>query len=107
MKCNYLLIGCISISYDSSNKSGEVGYWIAEKYWNNGYASEALSSILEKAFKEDGYNKVYGFHYRKNVASGKVMIKNGMKKDGVVRDYIYKDKSYFDVFMHSILKKEF
>lgn len=107
LKTDNSLIGCISIGYNSINNSGEVAYWISEKHWNNGYASEALSKVLENAFTEDDYNKVYGLHYKYNLSSEKVMMKNKMKKDGVLRDHIYKDEKYLDVNIYSILKKEY
>lgn len=101
------LIGCISISFDKSNNSGEVAYWIGEEFWNNGYASEALGSVLENAFNKDNYNKVFAYHYKKNKSSERVMIKNNMKLDGCLREHIIKDSVYYDLNLYSILQREF
>lgn len=101
------LVGCISISVDALNKSGEIAYWIAEMHWNKGYASEALAAILETAFLVDGYNKVYGYHYSGNVASKRVMMNNAMKNDGVLREHIFKDEQYRDICICSILRNEY
>lgn len=101
------LIGCINIANTKANKSGEVAYWIAENYWNKGYASEALAAIIEHAFLVDGYNKVYAYHYPNNKASASVMMKNGMQYDGVLREQIFKDGTYYDSCICSILRSEY
>lgn len=106
-KKDSLLIGCISISFHESNNSGEVAYWIGEKFWNHGYASEALHRILENAFHKDNDNKVFAYHYKKNKSSERVMVKNNMKFDGCLREHIIKDNEYYDLYLYSILKKEY
>ena len=41
------LLGSFKIS-----KSGEIGCWIGRKYWNQGFATEAVEKIKEFGFKE-------------------------------------------------------
>ena len=62
----------------SENDEIEVGYFIASKEWNKGYATEALKVAIEELFAM-GYKRVVAGHFEDNPASGRVMQKAGMK----------------------------
>jgi len=57
----------------------ELGYWIGEPYWGNGYATEAATRLIEFSFDVLGYKTITAKHLAHNLASGRVMIKAGMK----------------------------
>ena len=97
------LLGCIGVSYHKNNRNGEIGYWISEEYWGNGYATEATKAIIEFAFKEKSYHKVYARHFASNPASGRVMEKCGMKLEGIQIDQIYKNNLYEDIVNYGIV----
>ena len=56
----------------------EVGYFIDPKYWNKGYASEALEASIQELFKI-GINHVKAAYFEGNDASKRVMEKCHMK----------------------------
>jgi RimJ/RimL family protein N-acetyltransferase len=56
---------------------------------------------------EKNYNKVFARYFDSNEASGKVLSKIGMKKEGVLREHILKEDRYIDLVYYGILKKEF
>jgi len=99
------LYGAISLSNNQRYKNGEIAYWIGEEYWGNGYASEALSAIISFAFTEKGYHKVWGRFFSSNPASGKVMQKVGMTKEGVLVEHIIKDGEFKDLVLYGITNK--
>lgn len=101
------LIGAIGLNLNPIFEKGEFGFWIGVDYWNNGYASEALSEIIRFGFEELRLNKIYAHHFANNPSSGKVMIKNGMKQEGYLREDIIKDYKYIDVVLYSILRNEY
>lgn len=101
------LLGCIDISYHKNNRNGEMGYWIGEEHWDNGYATEATKAIIEFAFKEKSYHKVYARHFASNPASGRVMEKCGMKSEGIQKDQIYKNNSYEDIVNYGIVNYDY
>ena len=82
------LIGAIGLNKKDEN-AFEVGYWIGEKYWGNGYASEALHGMIEhlkKHYPEIKYLKADYIHG--NIGSGKVLQKCGFKMIGKSEVYI-------------------
>ena len=55
-----------------------VGYTVAKKLWRQGIASEVLTEVIKYLTEQIGFKTIRAYHYIKNIASGKVMIKAGM-----------------------------
>ncbi|MDX8046150.1 GNAT family N-acetyltransferase [Gracilibacillus sp. S3-1-1] len=100
------LYGAIALSNHQQFNNGEIAYWIGEEYWGHGYATEAAKAILEFGFVEKGYNKVFARYFHSNPASGRVIEKIGMKKEGTLREHVKKDGGYLDLIYFGILKHE-
>ncbi len=81
-KADDIFIGGIGLKLHTRLQRAELGYWIAEPFWNKGYASEAVEGVLKFGFTEINLNKIFATHLVENPASGKVMKKNGMVKEG-------------------------
>jgi len=58
----------------------EVGYWIDEKFWGKGYASEAAGALIKFGKEQLQLTELISLIQKGNVASERVAIKNGMKK---------------------------
>jgi RimJ/RimL family protein N-acetyltransferase len=82
------------------NKSGQIGYWIGKKYWNIGLATESINLLIKYAFRVLRLHKVYANVLATNRASIRVLEKNGLKKEGILRDSIYKYDKFFDVVLY-------
>ena len=92
------LIG-ILVLCDETEVSCEIGYGIGSRYWNQGYATEAVRRFIRYCFEEKGVRTVYASFFTGNDASRRVMEKCGMafsrfsEKEltylGVVRDLTY------------------
>ena len=100
------LIGAIGLTIDKRFNRAELGYWVAKEYWNQGYCTEASKVILKYGFHELGLHRIIATHIIRNPASGKVMEKIGMKKEGILREHVIKWDKYEDVVSYGILKKE-
>lgn len=73
-------IGTIDLhKMDMVLKKASIGYIIHQKYWNQGLTTEANRAVIELAFEKIGMNKLTAFHDKDNPASGKVMVKSGMR----------------------------
>ena len=71
------LIGAISL-IETKEKQAEIGYWIGEPFWGQGYCTEATKALIKYAFTKQGLIKLVAYHINSNSASGKVMKKSGM-----------------------------
>ena len=77
-----------------------------KKYWGQGYAREALLQILHYGFEERGLNRVEARINADNVASLRMHEKCGYKRDGVLRQAVFKNGRFKDVVVMSILKED-
>lgn len=78
-----------------------------QKYWGQGFGSEALTKILHYGFNERGLNRVYAHINVDNIASLRMHEKCGYKREGLLRQAIFKNGHFKDVVVMSILKDEF
>lgn len=106
---NKLIGDCGLGNIHEPKRSTEIGFMLAKEYWNKGYMSEVLSGILDYGFNKLELHRIQGWAHPFNVASCKVMTKQGFKKEGTLREYIYvwHKEEYIDVDMYSLLRKDY
>lgn len=101
------LVGCVGIMIAKRHQRGEIGYWLTPPYWSKGYITEASRACVDFAFKNLGLNKITSRHLVHNPASGKVMLKIGMKCEGRLREEMCKNGTFHDLDVYGLLKSEF
>lgn len=106
LKPNDDFIGGIAIMMKKF-KAAEVGYWVGKPHWGKGYCSEGMGAILKYGFEELGLQRMFAVHYLSNMGSGKVMIKNGMIKEGEFKDFAVIDGQYVDAAQYRLTKEEY
>jgi len=108
-KKNKLHIGNVSLqNINWVNRSAEIAIIIGNKnYWNKGVGSEAYQLILDYGFGTLNLNRIASGQTITNKGMIKVCKKNGMKREGLLRQVIYKEGKYLDAVIFTILKKEF
>ncbi len=79
-------IGCIGLDRDpqilrKGPKDAEIGYWIGQRYWNQGYATEAMEEVIRFAFTEAGIAKIWCQTFDENIQSIRVQEKCGFRYD--------------------------
>ncbi|MFT8373839.1 MAG: GNAT family N-acetyltransferase [Liquorilactobacillus satsumensis] len=97
------LIGNCQLVVNQNAKTGEVAYGIAEEYWGMGYGTEALQLLLAYGKRTYALKQIIGVCAAMNVASQKVLQKNGfhyvrveknaLQKFDVAYDLIYFEKT--------------
>jgi RimJ/RimL family protein N-acetyltransferase len=83
------------------NKQAELGYWLAEKYWNKGIMTLAIEEMVEYGFKTFDIDCIFATPFIENLASQKVLKKVGFASDEKVRKIVKCNESY-EVFVFSI-----
>ena len=68
---------------DVYRRTAEIGYWLSEPFWNKGLATTAVGLITDYGFNELNFIRIHPGIFEYNIASMKVLEKNGYKKDGV------------------------
>lgn len=107
LKDSGLLIGAVGLEISQEHSRGSLGYWIGTDYWNQGYCTEAAILMVDHGFNEMSLARIYATHMSHNPASGRVMQKLGMQKEGVLRNHILKNGKYYDLVYYGILRSEY
>lgn len=71
------------------NGAGHIGYSIAKEYRGRGYGTEGLRLTVEKAKEIVPEDEIYLRVNRDNIASQRVMIKNGAYKAGEDEEHFF------------------
>lgn len=101
-------IGGINVvKIDETCKCFEVAYRIGKAWWNQGFASEALSSVIKFLFEQVGANRIAAAHDTRNPNSGKVMLKCGMSYEGTLRQSGYNNQGIYDAACYAILAENY
>lgn len=101
------LIGAIELILNLQHKRAELAYWIGVPFWNKGYCTEASKAIVSYGFDQLDLQKVTAHHMLKNPASGKVMEKLGMKKEGIFEKHFIRFGEFQDMVAYGLLKENF
>ncbi len=101
------VIGTIGfIWYSDENRSAELGYSFSREYWNHGYATQALQAVIDSVFRSLPVNRLEAQHDVRNPASGRVMEKCGLRKEGILRNRILNKGEYVDAALYALLRSD-
>jgi ribosomal-protein-alanine N-acetyltransferase len=103
---NRLMGTCGFHNWRKSHRKAEMGYELAEKYWGNGFAIEAITGIIEFGFIHLNFNRVEAWTMLQNKGSMAVLNKAGFSREGILRQYGYWHGRFQDVMMFSLLREE-
>lgn len=107
LKAQKQLIGICRIStLDTVNKIGSIGYCFIKKFWGQGYATEAVREIICFGFQELGLHRIFATCHPANIASVRVMQKNGMQQEGYLRQHHWIKGEWRDSWLYAILEDE-
>lgn len=82
---NNTLIGSTGLSFETSYRA-MTGYILAKDSWNKGYATEALTQIIEIS-KLAGLRRIYAICHIQQKASWRVLEKCRFGREGILRSY--------------------
>ena len=107
-KKNGKFIGTINfVSWLPNDKVAEIGYAISKDYWGKGITTEAAKEVISFGFHNMDLVRIQARCDVKNIASARVLEKNGMIFEGVMRKVVYFKGRHRDLKMYSILREEF
>jgi ribosomal-protein-alanine N-acetyltransferase len=99
-------VGGIGQRLDPDHRRAELGYWIGVPYWGRGYATEAARAMIDYGFDVLSLYRIYASHVVGNTASGRILLKIGMKHEGCLRGHICKWGEFLDLEFYGMLKSD-
>ncbi|MFD7524945.1 GNAT family N-acetyltransferase [Paenibacillus chitinolyticus] len=85
-----------------------IGYFLAADCWGMGIATEAVRLLTAYLFTEAEVNRIQAQVMPANDVSKKVLIKNGFRKEGTLRQAaLWAGKGIVDLEIYAILKEDY
>lgn len=101
------LIGAMGLhEVDSTAGRGELGYWLGESFRGQGFATEAARRVISWSFERLELYRVQATYLPGNTASAGVMRNIGMREEGLLRGYAYKNGEHHDLHINAILSED-
>lgn len=96
------VVGAVNL-FDVDDTSGTLSYWLFEAYRGNGYASEAVSLLLDYAFTDRGLRRVEAEVFAGNDASKRLLERQGFAHEGTARDARLSEGAFEDMHLYGLL----
>jgi RimJ/RimL family protein N-acetyltransferase len=95
-------------------RNAEIGYWLGEEYWGNGYGSELCAALTRWAFEQpkgvsgegESLLRIGAGVYGGNVGSGRVLRRCGYRLEGTMRGIVWKWGERRDLEVYGLLREE-
>jgi ribosomal-protein-alanine N-acetyltransferase len=81
---------------DVNSHTGELGYWLGERYWGLGIATASVRVFGPWACKTFDLERLVAHVFSNNLPSVRVLEKCGFEREGVLRRHAKKDGVYLD-----------
>ena len=97
-------VGGIGIhpQHDIQRKNAELGYWLAQPYWNKGIMTKAVVEMLEFGFSHYDIDRIFARPFGHNIASQKVLEKSGFQLEALLKGTLIKNGEKVDELIYSV-----
>jgi len=97
-------VGLHRINYEHTHSS--IGYELDEPYWGKGLSTEIVGALTDYGFKTMELHRLEAELIPQNIASARVLIKNGYRYEATRRQSLKKRLTYYDIDVYGILRSE-
>lgn len=97
---------CGFTSIDLINRRAEFSLYIDPELGGKGIATRAIKTLFAHGFRNWGFNSIWGETFDGNPAA-RLFSRIGMTKDGVRRQFYFRDGKFIDAHLYSFLSSEF
>ena len=101
------LVGSIGVfrGDDVHYRTAELGYYIAEPWWDRGICTEAVKRTCRYVFEHSDIIRIFADPYDYNTASCRVLEKAGFQFEGTLRSNAVKNGKILDMKMYALVRE--
>ena len=108
LKGNTKMIGLMGLyRIKPENFRAEIGYMILPQFNGKGYTSEAIKAIVTYGFQTMQLHSIEGIIDPRNLASERVLQKNGFVKEAHLIENEFAMGKFWDTVIYSLLQRNF
>lgn len=86
--------------------NGEIGYWLSEDYWGKGIMSDAVGVLVDHAFTETQWLRIFASIFQNNTPSMRVLEKCGFTREAIHKHTVMKEGKLLDEHLYSLMRKQ-
>lgn len=99
-------IGDLGVSLTWEGRTAEVGYSFDHEHWGRGYATEALTPLIDYLFDERGVTRVFGMLDPANPASARLLERTGFLYEGRTKSSYWKAGEVSDDLIYGMTRED-
>ena len=84
-------------------QTGQIGYWIGERYAGKGFMHEALRLVVRHAFETLRLHRIEAACIPDNERSIRVLEKAGFRREGLLRSYLRINGIWHDHYLYALI----
>jgi ribosomal-protein-alanine N-acetyltransferase len=82
-----------------------LGYWMGQHYAGRGLMTEAVTQVIDYAFETLGLHRIHAAFLPGNIASRRVLEKNGFQEEGYAENYLQIDGKWADHVLFGLTRE--
>lgn len=100
------LVGCIGVMPGEFEyeRSGEIGYWLAQSHWRRGITSQAINLIVEEVLTTTQIERIFATVFSSNEPSKQLLQRCGFTREATLKKAIFKNGKFYDSCLFAKLK---
>jgi len=87
---------------DIQRRNAELGYWLAEPFWNKGIISRAIPQVIEYGFRSLDIDRIFARPFGTNAASQRVLEKVGFVLEARLQKTLVKNGVAEDELIYAV-----
>ena len=95
-----------TLKQDVYRKNIEIGYWLAEPFWNKGIITEVIRRFTAHLWLTYDIRRIYAEPFAGNAASRKALEKAGFTYETIFKQNVIKNGVYLDSCIYSLLRED-
>lgn len=106
-KESQILIGDVAFCIkDDDIRQATIGFTISSQFWNQGFATEALTALVDYLFEDINLHRIVADCDTENIGSWKTLEKLGFRREGHFIESLLIDGIYTSEYYYSLLQHE-
>jgi ribosomal-protein-alanine N-acetyltransferase len=103
-----VLVGGLTVSNIRRRAAqyGNLGYWMGQEFAGRGLMSEAVGVLLPFYFDVLGLHRIHAAFLPHNLASRRVLEKNGFHEEGYAQNYLQIDGKWADHVLFALTREQ-
>lgn len=87
------------------SRTAEMGYYIGEPYWGNGYMTSIIKQVCKYIFENTDIIRIFAEPFSHNKASCRALEKAGFQYEGTLRSNAVKCGDIVDMKMYAFIRE--